>query len=44
MDDFWIVLMALLVIVAPLCLAWVLLGWSERPRASGTGPRSTGKR
>ena len=44
MSDFWSVLMALMVIVAPLCLAWVLLSWNERRRAPGAVPRGRGKR
>jgi hypothetical protein len=44
MSDFWIVLMALLVIVLPLGLAWLLLGWTERKRAPGAAPRGTGRR
>jgi hypothetical protein len=32
MSDFWSMLMALMVIVLPLGLAWLLLGWLERKK------------
>jgi len=44
MSDFWGVLMALMVIVAPMWLAWVLLTWSERCKGPGAVPRDPGKR
>ena len=39
MSDVWILLMAVMVIVAPLWLAWVLLSWTERHQGPGAGPR-----
>ncbi len=36
--------MTLSVIVLPLGLAWLLLGWIERKRAPGAAPRRAGRR
>ncbi len=36
--------MTLSVIALPLGPAWLLLGWSERKRAPGAGPRRAGRR
>jgi hypothetical protein len=44
MSDFWSVLMALLALVLPLGLAWLLLGCKERKRASVAAPRNTRRR
>ncbi len=44
MSDIWSVMMALLVLVLPLALAWLLLGWTERKRVFGAGPKGTGRR
>jgi ABC-type transporter Mla subunit MlaD len=43
-SDVWIVLMALMAIVAPLWLAWALLGWSERRGKTGQPPRGRDER
>jgi hypothetical protein len=44
MSDFWSVLLALLVIVLPLALAWLLLVLTEHKRASGAAPRGPDRR
>jgi hypothetical protein len=44
MSDLWSALTALMVIVAPLWLAWVLLGWSERHKDSGAVLRRRSRR
>jgi hypothetical protein len=39
-SDVWTVLMAMMVIIAPLWLAWALLAWSDRGKKAGAAPRS----
>jgi hypothetical protein len=44
MSDLWSALIALTVIVAPLWLAWALLGWSERRKQPGALLRGRSRR
>lgn len=44
MSDFWSVLMALMVIVLPLGLAWLLLGWMERKKLPSAERSTRGRR
>lgn len=44
MSDFWSVLMALLAVVLPLGLAWLLLGWTESTKSPDAAPRTEGRR
>ncbi|HSW05705.1 hypothetical protein [Aquabacterium sp.] len=37
-SDLWGALLALIAILAPLWLAWLLLGWSERRKLPRPGP------